>query len=171
MKRWWQLLKWLFAQHWVEKLVLSVWKSPNGLEGTCWTLLACNICSFTFLLKTYGHIFRCCPCSEAQQWPWVEPIGSKRRGRHAHLPCTFASSALQLRLPVKLQVVTVAFSMWAPVSSKACGWMEIIFTDWIWTRPLWRECCTSWLLPSSSQANALLDEIALNSPHHFRVYS
>lgn len=37
-----------------------------------------------------------------------EPIGSKRKGRHAHLPCAFASSALQLRLPEKMQVVMVA---------------------------------------------------------------
>lgn len=50
-----------------------------------------------------------------------EPVGSKRRGRHACLPCTFASSALQVRLPEKMQVVTVAFGTWAPVPSKACG--------------------------------------------------
>lgn len=163
----------LFAQHWIKKPMLSLGKSPNGVEVTCWKLLASN--SFTFLLEVHGHIFQHCHYFETQQLPQMSLLWAKGEGEAPFL-CTFASSLSLLGLPAKMLVLRVAFSMWAPVPSTACGWMEVVvleakhcmwtvtFTVWVYTRLPQSECS-----PSCCWASGLLNEIEkiekMNSPH------
>lgn len=69
MKRWWQLLKELFTQYWIEKFVQSLWKSPDHLEVSYWKLLASDVCSFMFLLKVHWYTFQNYQHFETQHFP------------------------------------------------------------------------------------------------------
>lgn len=159
-----------------------VWKSPNSLELTCWKLSACNVCSFTFLLKKYGGIFQCYPCFEAQKWPWLSLLGANGGGSMLiFLHICFLSLAEEAASKDAgcdrgfWSIGTCPFqSLWMDgnpfMEGRYCMW-RITLKGWIGTKPLRRGCCSSWLLPSTSQVNAFLDEIALNFPCCFKVYS